>query len=433
MTPPTTRNAPTTERPPPGTERSLVIQKFGGTSVGDVSRIRRVAERVVETWRVGHDVVVVVSAMSGETNRLAALAAQVAPQPHGREYDVLVSSGEQVSIALVSLAIQELGQPARSLLGYQADIRTDASHGRARIESIDATAVRAALDRGEIPVVAGFQGRDADGNITTLGRGGSDTTAVALAAAMGADVCEIYTDVAGVYTADPNIVAGARKIDRICCEEMLELASMGTKVLQTRSVEFAMKYGVPIHVRSSFDAHEGSWVVPEESGMEKVVVRAVTCDRNEARISMLALPDRPGVAADVFKPLAEAGINVDMIIQNSSQATGCTDLTFTVPNADLPTATRVTEALSETLGAGGVGTDSQIAKVSIVGVGMRSHSGVALKMFEVLRDHGVNIQMISTSEIKVSVVVKERFAELAVRALHDAFGLDLPPAAAAGD
>ncbi|MGB0588987.1 MAG: aspartate kinase [Myxococcota bacterium] len=406
------------------TARPLIVQKFGGTSVGDTARIQRVAERVVHTWNQGFDVVVVVSAMSGETNRLVGLAAEIAPESRGREYDVLVSSGEQVSIALVAMAIQALGQGARSLLGYQADIRTDASHSRARIESIQASAVREALSAGEIPVVAGFQGRDVDGNITTLGRGGSDTTAVAIAASMKASVCEIYTDVDGIYTTDPNVVKSARKIDRVSYEEMLELASMGAKVLQTRSVEFAMKYQVPIHVRSTFEERPGSWVVPEESGMEKVVVRAVTYDSNEARISMLAVPDRPGVAADVFKPLAEAGINVDMIIQNASQASGGTDLTFTVPMADLAAATQLTEALSETLGAGGVRADSAIAKVSIVGVGMRSHSGVALKMFEVLRDHGVNIQMISTSEIKVSVVIQERYAELAVRALHEAFGLD---------
>jgi aspartate kinase len=404
--------------------RPLIIQKFGGTSVGDTSRIQRVAERVARTWQDGNDVVVVVSAMSGDTNRLVNLAQEIAPASRGREYDVLVSSGEQVSIALLAMALQGLGQGARSLLGYQAHIRTDASHSRARIESIDASAVREALAAGEIPVVAGFQGRDIDGNITTLGRGGSDTTAVALAAAMKASACEIYTDVDGIYTADPNVVKKARKIERISYEEMLELASMGAKVLQTRSVEFAMKYEVPVHVRSTFKEHGGSWVVPEERGMEKVVVRAVTYDSNEARISMLAVPDRPGVAADVFKPLADAGINVDMIIQNASQASGGTDLTFTVPMRDLTAATELTESLSETMGAGGVKADSAIAKVSIVGVGMRSHSGVALKMFEVLRDHGVNIQMISTSEIKVSVVIQERYAELAVRALHDAFGLD---------
>ena len=405
-------------------QRPLVIQKFGGTSVGDTARIQRVAERVARTWAEGKDVVVVVSAMSGETNRLVGLAQQIAPDSRGREYDVLVSSGEQVSIALLAMALQQRGQAARSLLGYQADIRTNASHSRARIESIEASAVREALAAGEVPVVAGFQGRDTEGNITTLGRGGSDTTAVALAAAMKASACEIYTDVDGIYTADPNVVKTARKIDRISYEEMLELASMGTKVLQTRSVEFAMKYKVPVHVRSTFEQYDGSWVVPEESGMEKVVVRAVTHDSNEARISMLAVPDRPGVAADVFKPLADAGINVDMIIQNASQSSGCTDLTFTVPLLDLTAATELTEAISEDMGAGGVQSDGSIAKVSIVGVGMRSHSGVALKMFEVLRDHGVNIQMISTSEIKVSVVIQERYAELAVRALHDAFGLD---------
>ena len=413
-----------------GQDRPLVVQKFGGTSVGDVDRIKNVASRVARTWDAGFDVVVVVSAMSGETNRLVSLAEAIAPDSRGREYDVLVSSGEQVSVALLALALKQLGKNSRSLLGYQADIRTDASHSRARIESIDASAIRKALSAKEIPVVAGFQGRDSYGNITTLGRGGSDTTAVALAAAMQASVCEIYTDVDGIYTADPNVVHGANKIDRISYEEMLELASMGAKVLQTRSVEFAMKYGVPVHVRSTFVEHTGSWVVPEESGMEKVLVRAVTYDRNEARISMLALPDRPGVAADVFKPLADAGINVDMIIQNASHASGGTDLTFTVPKVELTSAQSLIASLCEDLEARGVETDPQIAKVSVIGVGMRSHSGVALKMFEVLRDHGINIQMISTSEIKVSVVIQERYAELAVRALHEAFGLERPDGAA---
>ena len=411
---------------PDRANRPLIVQKFGGTSVGNVERIQGVARRVVKAWKAGHDVVVVVSAMSGETNRLVGLAQEIAPDSRGREYDVLVSSGEQVSIALLALALQQLGQASRSLLGYQADIVTDASHSRARIESIDASALRAALAAGEIPVVAGFQGRDAAGNITTLGRGGSDTTAVALAAAMQASVCEIYTDVDGIYTADPNVVSSASKIGRISYEEMLELASMGAKVLQTRSVEFAMKYSVPVHVRSAFEDHEGSWVVPEEEGMEKVVVRAVTYDRKEARISMLGVPDRPGVAADVFKPLAEAGVNVDMIIQNASHASEGTDLTFTLPKAELVQATALIESLCKSMGAAGVEADRDIAKVSIVGVGMRSHSGVALKMFEVLRDHGINIQMISTSEIKVSVVIQERYAELAVRALHEAFALGKP-------
>ena len=406
-------------------DRPLVVQKYGGTSVGSVERIQRVASRVAASHAAGNDVVVVVSAMAGETNRLVELAYAVAEEPVGREYDVLVASGEQVSIALVAMAIQQLGVPARSFLGYQADIVTNTQFGKARIEAIEAGAVRIALAAGEIAVVAGFQGCDAEGNITTLGRGGSDTTAVALAAALGADVCEIYTDVDGIYSADPRMVRSARKIDRISYEEMLELASMGTKVLQTRSVGFAMKYSVPVHVRSSFDDSEGSWVVPEESSMEQVVVRAVSYDKNEALISMLAVPDRPGVAADVFAPLAEAGIVVDMIIQNTShEQAGHTDLTFTVPHADLAQATRVVEGLAEEMGASGIETNGDIAKVSVVGVGMRSHSGTAAQMFKVLHDHAINIKMISTSEIKISVVIQERYTELAVNALHEAFGLN---------
>jgi aspartate kinase len=403
---------------------SLIVQKYGGTSVGSVERIRTVAERVARTRGAGHDVVVVVSAMSGQTNNLVDLACAITDEPGGREYDVLLSSGEQVSIALVAMAIQNLGQPARSFLGYQADIKTDAVFGRARIESIDATRLRETLDGGSVAVVAGFQGRDGEGNITTLGRGGSDTTAVALAAALGADVCEIYTDVDGIYTTDPNMVPEARLIPRIACEEMLELASLGAKVLQTRSVEFAMKHGVPIHVRSSFHDRQGSWVVREEESMEKVVVRAVAYDKNEARVSLLQIPDQPGVAFKVFRPLSDDGIVVDMIIQNDSQRSGHTDLTFTVPTADLPrTLTRVEDANAK-LGGAGVESDGAIAKVSVVGVGMRTHSGIAAKMFEVLSEAGINIQMISTSEIKISVVIAESHTERAVAALHAAFELE---------
>lgn len=409
---------------------SLIVQKFGGSSVGSIERIQRVATRVAAARRAGHQVVVVVSAMAGETNRLVELAYAISPEPIGREYDVLVASGEQVSIALVALAVAQHGVPSRSFLGYQADIRTDASHGRARIERMDASGVVAALERGEVPVVAGFQGTDSQGSITTLGRGGSDTTAVALAAALSADGCEIYTDVDGIYTADPRMVPRAQKIPRIAFEEMLELASMGAKVLQTRSVEFAMKYAVPIHVRSSFDDTVGSWVVAEEQDMEKVVVRAVTYDRNEARLSLLAIPDQPGIAASVFQPLADAGIVVDMIIQNASQESACTDLTFTVPTADLGRAQELMEAASNRLGGEGVKTDADIAKVSVIGVGMRSHSGVAASMFEVLSRSGINIQMISTSEIKISVVIREARTEEAVRALHQSFGLDAPEQAA---
>lgn len=404
----------------------LVVQKFGGTSVGSIDRIKNVAKRVAMAKDAGHDVVVVVSAMAGQTNRLVALAHELTKEPVGREYDVLLASGEQVSIALLALALQTMGYKARSFLGHQVDIKTDAVHGKARIESIGVPILREAFSRGEICVVAGFQGIDGKGNITTLGRGGSDTTAVALAAATQADVCEIFTDVDGIYTTDPNVVRNAQKIDRVSYEEMLELASLGAKVLQTRSVEFAMKYKVPVHVRSSFDLSEGSWVVPEEESMEQVVVRAVAYDRNEARISVLAIPDQPGAAARLFKPLADAEIVVDMIIQNDSQASGCTDLSFTVPKSEVIGAQKIAEALCSELGGQGVRTDPDIAKISVVGLGMRSHSGVAAKMFEVLSASGINIKMISTSEIKISVVIEERFTELAVRALHEAFGLHEP-------
>ncbi len=403
---------------------ALIVQKYGGTSVGSVERIQAVAERVCAARDAGHDVVVVVSAMSGETNRLVELAHAVAQEPVGREYDVLLSSGEQVSIALVAMAIQSAGKMSRSFLGYQADIQTDASFGRARIESIDASRLRRALREGAVPVVAGFQGTDQDGNITTLGRGGSDTTAVALAAALEADVCEIYTDVDGIYTTDPRIVPSASRIPRIAFEEMLELASLGAKVLQTRSVEFAMKYGVPIHVRSSFLDAPGSWVVAEEESMEQVVVRAVAYDKNEARISLLQIPDQPGVAHKVFSPLSDAGVVVDMIIQNDSQRSGHTDLTFTVPTADRQRTLALVEDANQRLGGKGVESDPDIAKVSVVGVGMRTHSGVASRMFEVLSREGINIQMISTSEIKISVVIAESQTDLAVQALHAAFELD---------
>ncbi|MFT7581377.1 MAG: aspartate kinase [Myxococcota bacterium] len=409
---------------------ALVVQKFGGTSVGSVERIKRVAERVIRTHKAGDSVVVVLSAMAGDTNRLVGLATEIDPNPIGREYDVLLSSGEQVSIALLALAIQREGYKARSFLGHQVEILTDKTYGSARIERIEAPMLRRALEAGEIAVVAGFQGVDDDGNITTLGRGGSDTTAVAMAAALSADVCEIYTDVDGIYTADPNMVRDARRIDRISYEEMLELASLGTKVLQTRSVEFAMKYNVPVHVRSSFDDREGSWVVAEEETMEQVVVRAVSYDKNEARISVIGVPDRPGVAAKVFQRLAEDEIMVDMIIQNASpHGAAKTDLTFTVPKANVQTATEAIEVLVREVGATEVRSDTHIAKISVVGVGMRSHSGVAAKMFSVLSNGGVNIQMISTSEIKISVVIDELYTELAVRLLHQAFGLGDEPKA----
>ena len=403
---------------------SLVVQKFGGTSVRDVERIGRVARRVVEAHAAGHRVAVVVSAMAGETNRLAGLARAVSPGAVGREVDVLLASGEQVSMALLALAIEALGVSARSFLASQVRILTDSRHGQARIRSIDAPVMQAALDEGTIAVVAGFQGIDEHGSVTTLGRGGSDTTAVALAASLRAQACEIYTDVEGVFTADPAIVPSARRIERVSYDEMLELASVGAKVLQTRSVEFAMKYGVPVHVRSSFVDREGTWVVAEEDTMETVVVRAVAHERSEARITLVGVPDLPGVAARVFEPLAEAGILVDMIIQNASKAgEDYTDVTFTVPRADAERATGVMEAAREALGAMRVRTDTRIAKVSVVGVGMRSHSGVAARMFRTLSDHGINIGLISTSEIKISVLIDERHVDLAVRALHEAFHL----------
>lgn len=407
---------------------SLIVQKFGGTSVGSVERIQNVAQRVLAARAAGHDVVVVVSAMAGDTNRLVELAQAISRQPAGREYDVLVATGEQVSIALLAMAIAEAGGKARSFLAHQIQLKTEGVHAKARIESIRAPILHEALSRGEVAVVAGFQGVNEEGDITTLGRGGSDTTAVALAAALDADVCEIYTDVDGIYTADPRIVRDARKIPRISYEEMLELASMGAKVLQTRSVEFALKYNVPVHVRSSFDDSLGSWVVAEDfemegEVMEQVVVRAVTCDKNEARISVRGVPDQPGIAHKVFQPLSEREIVVDMIIQNASSEEGRTDLTFTVPKADADQAESIMRGVVEALGARAVRSDKSVAKLSVVGVGMRTHSGVATRAFEALSTNGINIQMISTSEIKISMVIDERYSELAVRCLHDAFEL----------
>jgi aspartate kinase len=398
---------------------ALVVQKYGGTSVADVERIRAVAARVARTRRAGHDVVVVVSAMAGETNRLLALARAIAPVPDERESDALVATGEQVTAALAALALQEAGVPARSFQGHQVRIETDSAYGRARIVRVDVERLRRALADGTVTVVAGFQGVDGEGSITTLGRGGSDTSAVALAAALGADVCEIYTDVDGVYTSDPRIVPQARKLERIAYEEMLELASLGAKVLQIRSVEFAMRYRVPVHVRSSFSDADGTWVVEEDSTMEEVSVAGVAYDRDEAKLTVLGVPDQPGVAARLFGPIAAANIVVDMIIQNVS-ADGTTDLTFTVPRGDYPKARGLLEAAAAAVGARGITGQLDIAKVSIVGVGMRAHAGIAARMFQVLSDEGINIQMISTSEIKISVVIDEKYTELAVRALHDA-------------
>jgi aspartate kinase len=399
---------------------ALIVQKFGGTSVADLDRIRHVAARVARCHAAGHQLAVVVSAMAGETNRLLALAKAAHPRPADRESDVLASTGEQVTSALTALVLHDLGVPARSFLGHQVRIETDSAYGRARIVRIDAERLRSTLAAGTVAVVAGFQGVDAEGSITTLGRGGSDTSAVALAAALGADMCEIYTDVDGVYTSDPRIVPRARKLDRIAYDEMLELASLGAKVLQIRSVEFAKRYQVPVHVRSSFNDNEGTRVVEEDSSMEEVSVAGVAADQNEAKLTVRGVPDHPGVAARLFGPVAAAGIVVDMIIQNAS-ADGTTDMTFTVPRADYEQALELVRGIARTIGGRDVRGDLEVAKVSIVGVGMRTHAGIAARMFEVLANEGINIQMISTSEIKISVVVDAKYAELAVRALHDAF------------
>jgi aspartate kinase len=400
---------------------ALVVQKFGGTSVGDVERIRNVARRVVDTHRAGNRVVVCVSAMAGETNALVALADQLGGQAASpREYDVLVSTGEQKTIALLAMAVQQLGVDARSFTGAQMGMRTDSAHTRARILDVDTSALRRVLDRGAVAVIAGFQGTDEDGNITTLGRGGSDTSAVAVACALGADVCEIYTDVDGVYTTDPRLCERARKLDRISFEEMLEMASLGAKVLQIRSVKFATQYGLPIHVRSSFSPDEGTWVVREEDVMERLLVSGVTYNRDEAKIRVQGVKDQPGIASAIFSPLSEAGIVVDMIIQNvGSDRT--TDVTFTVPRGDFARALELAKVAAEQTGAAGVEGDDAVAKVSIVGLGMKDHAGVASRMFSVLAAEGINIQMITTSEIKISVVIAEKYAELAVRALHAAF------------
>jgi len=404
----------------------LIVQKYGGTSVGDVDRIRNVARRALAARKAGHDVVVVVSAMSGETNRLLKLTSALSSRPSQREQDVVVSTGEQVTVGLLALAIQEMEGKARSFLGHQVRILTDSAFANARIRSIDDAKLRESLEQGEIAVVAGFQGQDEHGNITTLGRGGSDTTAVALAAALKAGACEIYTDVDGVYTTDPNLCQRARKLDRISYEEMLELASLGAKVLQIRSVEFAMKYKVPLWVKSSFSDEPGTLVCEEdESMMEDLVVSGIAITRDEARFLVRSVPDKPGVAAKIFKPLAEAGVVVDVIVQTPSHD-GYTDLAFTVGRLDIERTREAMKKTQQELKIGRVELEEGIAKVSIVGVGMRNHAGVASKMFEVLAGEGVNIRVISTSEIKVSCLIDEKYAELAVRALHTAFGLDKP-------
>lgn len=400
---------------------SLVVMKFGGTSVGSIERIKNVAKMVVKKKEQGNDVVVVSSAMAGETDRLINLLKEISPKYDLREYDQLVSTGETAAIPLVTQAIKELGHEAISLTGPQIGMITDGAHSKARIMKITAERIFKALREGKICVVAGFQGIFPEtGDITTLGRGGSDTTAVAIAAAIKADVCEIYTDVDGVYTADPRIVKSAKKLDRISYEEMLELASLGAKVLQSRSVELGMKYNVPIMVLSSLEDKPGTLVTKEDKDMEKVIVSGVTADKNQAKITIVGVPDRPGIAAEIFGKLADANINVDMIIQNVG-LDGKTDLSFTVAKTDLLRAIDACEAVKNNIGASKVVSDENIAKVSIVGVGMKSHAGVAAKMFKVLAENKINIQMISTSEIKISCVIDEKFAELAVRVLHENF------------
>ncbi len=402
---------------------ALIVQKYGGTSVGDLERIRNVANRVAKTRKEGNDVLVVVSAMSGETDRLIRLAQQAHEPPDLREYDSLISTGEQVSAALLAITLQSMGIPARSFLGTQIRILTDSAFSGARIQEVETKHLRRAIKAGIVPVVTGFQGVDQAGNITTLGRGGSDTTGVAVAAALKAQVCEIYTDVDGVYTTDPNLCPDARKLSRISYDEMMEMASLGAKVLQIRSVEFAKKYNVPIHVRSSFNDRSGTWVVKEDEKMEKVLVSGVTLNKNEARVTISGVPDKPGVASKIFTPISDAGIVVDMIIQNSS-ADGLADMTFTVPKADIKRALRLVKKTADSLQAREVLADENIAKVSIVGAGMVSHSGVASKMFTALARENINILMISTSEIKISCVVEAKYGELAARVLHQAFGLE---------
>ncbi len=403
---------------------ALYVFKFGGTSVGSVERIKAVAEKVKKAHDAGDQIVVVVSAMSGETNRLVALAKEMQPQPTDRELDVLLSTGEQVTIALLAMALHNLGVDARSYTGAQVRILTDSAHTKARIREIDEANMRADLNAGRVVVVAGFQGVDEHGNITTLGRGGSDTTGVALAAALKADECHIYTDVDGVYTTDPRVVPKARRLDRITFEEMLEMASLGSKVLQIRSVEFAGKYNVKLRVLSSFMEGNGTLITYEESEMEKALISGIAFNRDEAKLTVTGVADLPGVASKILGPIAAENIEVDMIVQNIS-AHGTTDFTFTVNRNDFVRAKKVLEGLRADLGDNTtvIGDDS-IVKVSIVGVGMRSHAGIASTMFKVLADEGINIQMISTSEIKISVVIDEKYLELAVRALHKAFGLD---------
>jgi len=406
---------------------ALIVQKFGGTSVGTPERILAVAEKVKQYRDRGDDLVVVVSAMSGETDRLIGLAREITDKPVPRELDVLLSTGEQVTIALLAMALEKRGCPARSYTGSQVHILTDSAHNKARIQDIDGARVRQDLEEGRVVVVAGFQGVDEHGNITTLGRGGSDTTAVALAAALNADECQIFTDVDGVYTTDPRVVPQARRLDRITFEEMLEMASLGSKVLQIRAVEFAGKYNVPLRVLSSFEEGEGTLITYEEGNMENALISGIAFNRDEAKLTVLGVPDQPGIAHKLLGPVADANIEIDMIIQNVAPDGGTTDFTFTVHRNDYEKALEIVRKVAKELGAREVTGDDKIVKISLVGVGMRSHAGIAATMFEALAREGINIRMISTSEIKISVVVDEKYLELGVRALHDAFQLDQPP------
>lgn len=404
---------------------ALIVQKYGGTSVGSIERIQRVADRIIRCRRDDR-IVVVLSAMSGETDRLIGLATALVASPDPREMDRLLATGEQVTVGLLAMALIARGVPARSFTGRQAGILTDAAHTKARIQEIATARIAQALADGLLPIVAGFQGVNAESDVTTLGRGGSDTTAVALAAALRADRCDIYTDVDGVYTADPNLVPSARKLARVSYEEMLEMASLGSKVLQTRSVEFAMRYQVPVRVVSSFNDNEGTWVTKEETQMERESVLAVTSDKNQAKITLVGVPDRHGIASTIFGAIAQGNILVDMIIQNVGQQ-GLTDLSFTVPKNEADKAKGIMQDVAVGLGVRDIVVTTQIAKISIIGLGMRSHTGVAAKMFSALSAEGINIMMISTSEIKISCVVDAKYTELAVRALHDAFQLEQAP------
>jgi aspartate kinase len=401
----------------------IIVQKYGGTSVADVDRIHNVAERVAKNFDTGNDVVVVISAMAGTTDALIKLAGQITDSPERRELDVLLATGEQTTAALLAITLIKMGYQAHSLLGYQADVQTSCDYGNARIVDVGARRIKDLIKERNIVVVAGFQGCSTNGDITTLGRGGSDTTAVAVASALKADMCEIYTDVDGIYTADPNVCSAAKKLSAISYDEMLEMSSLGAKVLQIRSVEFAKKYKVPVHVRSSFNEKEGTMLVEKYDGMESVLVSGVTCNKDEARITLKKVPDQPGIASRIFTPIAEAGIQVDMIIQNT-RSSGMTDVTFTVPRANFKEALTISRQIADLIGAEEVLTAEHIAKVSVTGVGMKNHSGVAARMFSALAAENINIRLISTSEIRISCVIREKYAELAVRALHTAFGLD---------